>query len=145
MSNGDISSLFATTGTNALKLSIKVRTFNLNGRVSANNKGCLQQFVTLSGFARSSLSSTFIITGTKTCPRSKVRVRRKSGHINTGYSKNSFCTIWPNACNRIDCIHRLTILLMHITVNLIIERCNVLIQFVNVQKDNTQHLLLKRR
>lgn len=41
MCYGNICSLFASASANALELGVKVRTLHLNGRVSANNEGCL--------------------------------------------------------------------------------------------------------
>ena len=72
-------------------------------------------------------------------------VRGESGHINANYSKNGFGAIRPDASNRVNSIYSMEILVAHIAVNFIIKRCNVLIQFVDVQENNTQHLLLKRR
>ena len=41
MCYGNICSLFASASANALELGVKVRTLHLDGRVSANNEGCL--------------------------------------------------------------------------------------------------------
>ena len=72
-------------------------------------------------------------------------IRGESGHINTDYCKNSFCTIRTYTSNSVNSIDSLAILVVHIVIDFIVKGSDVLIEFVNVQENNAQHPLLKRR
>ena len=72
-------------------------------------------------------------------------VGRESGHVNANDCKDCFGTVRPNAGNSVNGVCGIAILVLHIAVDHIVKRSDVLIQFINVKENNTQHLLLKRR
>ena len=72
-------------------------------------------------------------------------VGRESGHVNSNNRKDCFGTIRTNAGNSVNGVYGISILVMHIAVDFIIKRSDMLIQFINVEENNAQHLLLKRR